>query len=84
MHCLASTPTNRFFTNSYEKKKPFGVSMKDPSVIVGLKKSLKNRKMGDHVMVIVNPEDAYGTKGLKGYVAANEPVFYDIHVVDVF
>lgn len=84
MHCLASTPNNRFFTNSYEKKKPFGVSMKDPSVIKGLKKSLKNRKMGDHVMVIVNPEDAYGTKGLKGYVSANEPIFYDIHVVDVF
>ncbi len=83
MHLLASTQKNRYFTNSYEKNKPFGVQWKDKYMNEGLRKSLKNRKKGDHLLLIVAPQDAYGTKGLGRLVGPNETIFYDIQVLEV-
>jgi FKBP-type peptidyl-prolyl cis-trans isomerase len=48
-----------------------------------LKKALTNAKKSDRLYIYVPSEQAYGNKGYLDIVQPNEPLFYNVLVMDV-
>lgn len=82
-HYMVSTPSNPKYDISYRRDQPFSLKFSDFGVVKGLKKSLINAKKADKLWVVIPAEEAYGSKGLVDLVKPNEPLFYDIFVLDV-
>lgn len=82
-HCMASTPTNPFYVNTYRLNEPFKLKLEDSGLVPGLKKALINAKKSDRMFVLVPSSEAYGTKGYLDVVKPNEDLFYNILVMDV-
>lgn len=83
-HAMISTPTNPLYFNSFRTNKPYTTRMKDAGLIPGVKKALNNAKKSDRMYVIVPPEEAYGAQGYLDLVKSNEPLLFNIFVMDVF
>lgn len=83
-HTMISTPTNPLYFNSFRTNAPFTMRMKDAGIVPGLKKALNNAKKADRVYIVVPPSEGYGNKGYLDLVKPNEPLFYNIYVMDVF
>lgn len=82
-HCMASTPTNPFYVNTYRLNEPFKLKLEDSGLVPGLKKALINAKKSDRMFVLVPSTEAYGAKGYLDVVKPNEDLFYNILVMDV-
>jgi FKBP-type peptidyl-prolyl cis-trans isomerase len=82
-HYMVSTPSNPKYDISYRKNLPYTLKFSDFGIIKGLKKALLTCKRSDKLWVWVPAKEAYGNKGLKGLIKPNEPIFYDIFVMDV-
>jgi FKBP-type peptidyl-prolyl cis-trans isomerase len=83
-HAMISSPSNPLYFNSFRSNKPYSTKMKDAGLIPGLKKALNNAKKADRMYVIIPSEDAYGTQGYLDLVKSNEPLLFNIFVMDVF
>ncbi len=84
IHFMASTPTNRMYTNTFRTNQPYNFRYSDISVVPGLKKALINAKTSDRIYALVPPSEAYGAKGFLDIVRPNESIFFNIMVMDVF
>lgn len=82
-HYMVSTPSNPKYDISYRKEGPFSMQFSDFGIIKGLKKAMVKAKKSDKIWILVPPSEAYGDKGLVDLVKPNEPLFYDIFVMDV-
>lgn len=83
-HTMISTPSNPMYFNTFRSNQPFTMKMKDAGVVPGLKKALNNAKKADRLYVVIPPGEGYGNKGYQDLVKPNEPLFYNIYVMDVF
>lgn len=83
-HAMTSSPSNPMFFNSFRTNQPFQTKMKDAGLVPGLKKALNNAKKADRMYVVIPPEEAYGTRGYLDLVKSNEPLLFNIFVMDVF
>jgi FKBP-type peptidyl-prolyl cis-trans isomerase len=83
LHAIGSTPSIIEFVNTFRLGKPFSFSLSDYGLVPGLKKALVNCKKFDRFFIVVPPDQAYGTKGYLDLVKPNEPVFYNVVVMDV-
>jgi FKBP-type peptidyl-prolyl cis-trans isomerase len=83
-HAMISTPSNSMYFNSFRTNKPYSTKMKDAGLIPGLKKALNNAKKSDRMYVVIPPDDAYGAQGYLDLVKSNEPLLFNIFVMDVF
>ncbi|MFA7274027.1 MAG: FKBP-type peptidyl-prolyl cis-trans isomerase [Crocinitomicaceae bacterium] len=83
-HSMTSTPSNPMYFNSFRTNQPFTMKMKDAGIVPGLKKALNNAKKADRMYVVVPPEEAYGAHGYLDIVKSNEPLLFNIFVMDVF
>lgn len=82
-HFMVSTPSNPKYDISYRRNQPYSLKFSDFGIVKGLKKSLIKAKKADKLWIVIPPSEAYGDKGLVNLVKANEPLFYDIFVMDV-
>ena len=83
IHSMVSSPTNPLYYNSYRDNKPFTFRFEDYGIVPGLKKALTNAKKSDRLYIYVPAEQAYGNKGYLDIVQPNEPLFYNVLVMDV-
>lgn len=83
-YTVTSSESKPRYFDSKRQGKPFVMKMKDAGTVPGLKKSLNNAKRADRMYVVVPPSEAYGSKGLQGFVESNEHLLFDIFVSDVY
>mgnify|MGYP003666788274 CR=1 FL=1 len=83
-HAMISSPSNPMYFNSFRTNKPFTTKMKDAGLIPGVKKALNNAKKSDRMYVVIPPEEGYGAQGYLDLVKSNEPLLFNIFVMDVF
>ena len=83
IHSMVSSPSNPLYYNSYRDNKPFTFRFEDYGIVPGLKKALTNAKKSDRLYIYVPTEEAYGSKGYLDIVQPNEPLFYNVLVMDV-
>lgn len=83
IHSMVSSPSNPLYYNSYRDNKPFMFRFEDYGIVPGLKKALTNAKKSDRLYIYVPAEQAYGNKGYLDIVKPNEPLFYNVLVMDV-
>lgn len=82
-HCMAFTPSNPLFINTYRNDEPFSMKLEDHGLVPGLKKALINAKKSDRLLVFVPSEQAYQSKGYLDVVKPNEDIFYNVLVMNV-
>ncbi len=82
-HCMVSTPTNPMYVNTFRNKPPFSLKLEDSGVVPGLKKALIGAKEGDRLYIYVPADQAYKSKGFQDLVKPNEPLFYNVMVMNV-
>jgi hypothetical protein len=82
-HAIASTPTVKEFVNTFRVDKPFIYRTQDHGLVPGLRKALINAKKFDRLFVVVPSSEAYGKQGYLDIVKPDEPVFYNVLVMDV-
>lgn len=82
-HCMVSTPTNPMYVNTFRNKPPFSLKLEDSGVVPGLKKALIGAKEGDRLYIYVPADQAYKSKGYQDLVKPNEPLFYNVMVMNV-
>jgi len=80
---VVGTPSNPRFVNSRYKNSPYIYKSSDRGIVKGLKKALIGVKKNDRLWIIVPPDQAYGKKGMLNEVKPNEPVFYDLTILQV-
>lgn len=82
-HYMVSTPSSPRYDNSYQRGETFEYVMGEDNIIPGLYKALHYARKGDKLMIHIPADQAYGERGLKGLVAPNEDLFYDILITEV-
>ena len=82
-HTRTSTPTNIWYTNTFQGKEPFKLKLEDYGTVPGLKKALINAKSSDRMFIYVPSREAYGNKGYQDVVKPNEDLLFDVMVMDV-
>lgn len=82
-HTRTSTPTNIWYTNTFQKREPFQLKLEDYGAVPGLKKALINAKSSDRMFIYVPSREAYGSKGYQDVVKPNEDLLFDVMVMDV-
>lgn len=82
-HYMVGTPSNPKYDISYRRNTPFSMRFSDNGIVKGLKKALIGAKRADKLWVVVPASEAYGKQGLVNLVQPDEPVFYDILVLEV-
>lgn len=80
VHYRGSLSNGFEFDSSFARGTP--ASFKVDTVIEGWKEVLPLMKVGDHWQVFLPPEKAYGLRG-QGPIGPNEPLVFDIKLVDV-
>jgi FKBP-type peptidyl-prolyl cis-trans isomerase len=83
-HAMISSPSKPMYFNSFRTNTPFTSKMKDAGLVPGVKKALNNAKKSDRMYVVIPAEEAYGAQGYLDLVKSNEPLFFNIFVMDVF
>ncbi len=83
-HTMISSPSNPMYFNSFRTNKPFRSKMQDAGLLPGLKKALNNAKKSDRMYVVIPSEEGYGANGYLDLVKSNEPLLFNIFVMDVF
>lgn len=78
---VASTPNkaNAIVARKFPQRYVVG----QKTAVPGLRKILKNALQGERYYLILQPEQAYGSKGYGKSIGANEPVFFLLDVVGV-
>lgn len=82
-HAMASTPSTPTFVNTFRSNQPFSFKLSDHGLVPGLTKALINAKKFDRMYIVVPSKEAYGKAGYLDIVRPDEPVFYNVLVMDV-
>lgn len=82
-HCMAFTPSNPIFVNTWRTNAPITMKLEDNGIVPGLKKALINAKKADRMWVYVPSAEAYKNKGYQDLVKPNEDLLYNVFVLDV-
>lgn len=82
-HSTISSPSSPFYYNSFNGEEPFTLRLEDNGTIPGLKKALINAKRGDRLFIYVPASEGYDSKGYLNLVKPNEPLFYNLLVMEV-
>ena len=82
-HAMASTPSTPTFVNTFRSNQPFSFKLSDHGLVPGLTKALINAKKFDRMYIVVPSNEAYGKAGYLDIVKPDEPVFYNVLVMDV-
>jgi FKBP-type peptidyl-prolyl cis-trans isomerase len=78
---VASTPnkSNAIVARKFPQRYVVG----QKTTVPGLRKMLKNALQGERYYIILQPDQAYGSKGYGQVIAPNEPVFFMLDIVGV-
>ena len=78
---VASTPNkaNAIMARKFPQRYVVG----QKTTVPGLRKILKNALQGERYYIVLQPEQAYGSKGYGQVIAPNEPVFFLLDIVGV-
>lgn len=78
---VASTPNkaNAIMARKFPQRYVVG----QKTTVPGLRKILKNALQGERYYLVLQPEQAYGSKGYGQVIAPNEPVFFLLDIVGV-
>ncbi|MFE3020124.1 FKBP-type peptidyl-prolyl cis-trans isomerase [Streptomyces sp. NPDC059256] len=68
------------FDNSFDRGKPFDVTIGAPGVIEGWQKALANQKVGSRLEVSIPPDLGYGAQG-QGDIKANATLVFVMDIV---
>jgi FKBP-type peptidyl-prolyl cis-trans isomerase len=71
------------YVNTFRTNQPFTFKLSDHGLVPGLRKALINAKKSDRLYILVPPSEAYGAAGYLDFVKPDEPIFYNILVMDV-
>lgn len=82
-HTMINSPSSGMYHNTWRNNEPFEAKLEDNGLVPGLKKALINAKKADRLFVTVPAGQAYGTKGYVNLVKPNEPLFFNLLVLDV-
>jgi len=82
-HAMASSPSSPVYVNTFRSNQPFTYSLTDHGLVPGLRKALINAKKSDRMYILVPASEAYGKNGYLDFVKPNEPLFYNVLVMDV-
>lgn len=82
-HYIVGSKSHPRYDISYRRNQPYLFRFSDFGIVKGLKKTLINAKKSDKLWIVIPPSEAYGNKGLEHLVKPNEPIFYDIFILDI-
>lgn len=82
-HGMASSPSSPIYVNTFRTNTPLTYRLADKGLVPGLRKALINSKKADRLFVLVPASEAYKQKGYLDFVRPNDPIFYNIFVMDV-
>ncbi len=82
-HALISTASNPNVMNTYRAKFPLKYTKGQRNVVPGLQQVLSKVKKGQKIYVLLDPKQAYGSRGYVNIIKPNESVFYNITVKDI-
>lgn len=82
-HTMINSPSSGMYHNTWRNNEPFETKLEDNGLVPGLKKALINAKKADRLFVTVPASQAYGSKGYVNLVKPNEPLFFNLLVLDV-
>ncbi len=77
---IASTPSKSNVINT-RKSTPYSFPEDRRELPIGLSKVLKKAKQGEQLFVVLEPEMAYGDKGYKDLIKANEALFCNVMIL---
>eukprot|EP01026_Neomeris_dumetosa_P006880 TRINITY_DN1214_c0_g1_i14.p2 TRINITY_DN1214_c0_g1~~TRINITY_DN1214_c0_g1_i14.p2 ORF type:complete len:382 (-),score=89.36 TRINITY_DN1214_c0_g1_i14:869-1930(-) len=66
-----------------DKSKKFSFKLGHGQVIAGMEEGCKGMRVGDERLLVVPPEMAYGTDGVKGSIPQNATMQFEISLLDV-
>ena len=82
-NALVSTASNPSVLNTYRAKFPLKYVAGQMNVVPGLRKVLSNVKKGQKMYVLLEANQAYGSRGYVDLIKPNESVFFNITVKDI-
>lgn len=82
-HAMASSPSSPVYVNTFRSNQPFSYTLKDHGLVPGLRNALINAKKSDRIYILIPASEAYGKNGYLDFVKPNEPLFYNVLVMDV-
>jgi len=83
LHMMVSTKSTPNVINTYFKNTPIRFFPGQNALVPGLRKVLKNAKIGEHYLIILEATQAYGKYGFTNKVRPNESVLFNVEVDDL-
>jgi len=83
LHMTASTKRNPNVINTYFNNTPIRYINGQNALVPGLRKVLKNAKVGEHYFILLEANQAYGKYGFSNKVKPNESVLFSVEVDDI-
>lgn len=81
-HAIASTPNKASIINTYLSNSPIRFKTAQTNIVPGLRILLMSANKGDKYYVILDSKQAYGSRGYLDLIRPNEPVFFNIDIID--
>jgi FKBP-type peptidyl-prolyl cis-trans isomerase len=83
LHMTASTKSMSNVINTYFNNTPMRYIPGQNALVPGLRKVLKNAKVGERYFILLDAQQAYGKYGFANKVKPNESVLFNVEIDDV-
>ena len=82
-HTIVSTESKAAVMNTYLSNFPIRYVVGQKTVVPGLRGILNKAKIGDRYLVLLEGNQAYGTKGYANMIKPKETVLFNVEVINV-
>lgn len=82
VHYKGMLTSGKVFDESYTRKEPIQFPLGGGQVIAGWDEGLALLRKGEKATLIIPSFLAYGEKGIQGAIGPNEPLIFEVHLVD--
>lgn len=83
VHYKGMLTTGKVFDESYSRKEPIQFQLGAGNVIAGWDEGIALLRKGEKATFIIPSYLAYGEKGVQGAIGPNEPLIFEVQLVDI-
>jgi len=80
---IATALTGDKFIDTYTEKKPYTIEVGTGQLGMGFEKAILTMKKGSKLTLISPSSQAFGEKGVTGYIPPYSPIVYEIEIVKI-